>query len=217
MQFIYMWANLDDMVSCIIVCGGLSTRMGKDKSFIRFDGKTFIENAIDIAMFFSDDIVLAVSTPQQKGALQEVTDLPVVVDEVQWMGPLAGILTGLRYIRNDYTVVLPVDNPLVKPRLMEHLIGLREGRDAVIPGDRGHLEPMVAVYRKEPMIDACERTLREGEKGIYSAARSLEKVKLVPVESLRVFDPHLLSFKNVNTPEDLEEFKAIFHGIEHGA
>lgn len=197
------------MVSCIIVCGGLSSRMGKDKSFIRLSGKTFIESAIEVAKVLSDDVVLTVRTPDQKGALQEITDLPIMVDEIQWMGPMAGIMTGLRYISHDYVVVLPVDNPLVKPHLMEHLISLRRGHDAVIPEDHGHLEPMVAVYRKESMMDACERTLKAGKRGVYSVARSLNNIKLVPVESLREFDPHLLSFKNVNTPEDLEDVKSI--------
>jgi molybdopterin-guanine dinucleotide biosynthesis protein A len=194
-------------VTVIIVCGGRSGRMGRDKKFISLNRSTFLGHAIDIAREMSRDVILVVGSKEEKEATEAVTDLPIHVDEIQGVGPLMGILTGLKHIHTEYGVILPVDTPFLKPALMKYLISLKEGYHGVVPEDRGHLEPLHGVYHREAMKRACQETLAAGKRSTSMAVRRLKRLRLVPVEELRVFDPGLRSFKSINTPEDLALIK----------
>jgi molybdopterin-guanine dinucleotide biosynthesis protein A len=194
-------------VSVIIVCGGRSNRVGQDKKFLVIGGRTLLDRTIETAWEVSGKAILVVGSEKQKNATEAVTDLPVYVDETEGVGPLMGVLTGLKHIDTDYGAMLPIDTPFAKPELIGHLASLRAGYDGVVPVDGVHLEPLHGVYRRDAMIEACQATLEKGERSVSTAVRTLDNLRLVPVEELKVFDPKLLSFRSVNTPEDLESLE----------
>ncbi|NOZ76928.1 MAG: molybdenum cofactor guanylyltransferase [Euryarchaeota archaeon] len=156
-----------DGVSVVILCGGSSNRMGEDKKFLTYRGRTFLEHAVDTARAVSEKIV--VGSMEQKEATTAVTELPVCVDEVEGVGPIMGILTGFENIDTEYGAVLPIDTPLARPEVMNYLVSLREGHDAVVPEDRGYLEPLHAVYRRDAIIHACRRSLDAGVRSVQCA------------------------------------------------
>jgi molybdopterin-guanine dinucleotide biosynthesis protein A len=181
--------------------------MGFDKKFIVLDGVTFLEHTINNAKKFADEIIIVVGSNSQRDETRKLTDLKIVVDEKPNMGPIMGVLTGLKHCSSEYAAVMPVDTPLASPEVYRYMESESKGMDAVIPVEGEHLEPLHAVYRVKAMRASCEQTLREGKKSVYLAARRLKNVRLIPLEKFKEIDEKLLTFRSINTPGQLEELK----------
>ncbi len=197
------------MISALVVSGGRSVRMGQDKKFLEIDGKSFIERAVDVAGEFSDEVIIVVGSKGQMEDVkaQGIEDVTVVVDAKENLGPVMGLLTGMYTAKGEWIVALPTDAPMMNARIFKHMLDRKEGYDAVVPVDGEYLEPMYAVYRKDVMVDACGWALDiEGEKAsLHRIIRGLGEVNYIPVGDFREYDRELLTFYNVNTPEDLDE------------
>ena len=126
-----------------------------------------------------------------------------VEDALAARGVLVGIYSGLLSSKNDVNFVLGCDMPFVVPELVSHLVSLTSPEtDVVVPIVRGYYEPLFAVYRKS-CLPAIRRALERGEMKvsmIYSALR----VRRVGEPEMRSFDPELVSFTNLNTPDQLK-------------
>ena len=147
-------------ISMIILAGGASSRMGRDKSDLTIDGKTFLEVQIE------------------KGEQLEISDIllsgyhggkkykyPVIPDRFPGKGPLGGLEACFRKAKNPYCLVLGVDVPLVPAEELAALIrqSLYSDAKAVILSHGGHEEPLMGVYRTD-LADAMleEITSRKG-------------------------------------------------------
>ena len=197
------------MISALIVSGGRSVRVGQDKKFLEIDGRSFIERAVDVAREFADEIIVVVGSKEQmeNTTAQEIEGIEIVVDAKENLGPVMGLLTGMYVAKGEWAVVLPTDAPMMNAEIFKHMLDRKEGYDAVVPVDGEHLEPMHAVYKRDVMMEACTWALEvEGEKAsLHRIVEGLGKVNYIPVEDFKEYDRGLLTFYNVNTPEDLEE------------
>ncbi len=120
-------------------------------------------------------------------------------------GPLAGLHAGLAAARHDLVLALAADMPFVNLALIESMMGLAEGFDAVvplIPGPDGDLawEPLHALYRRG-CLPAVTTRLAAGERRVNSFLPDVQ-TRVVTAEEIAVYDPLRMSFFNVNTPED---------------
>ncbi len=196
------------MISALIISGGMSVRMGRDKKFLEIDGKSFIERAVDVARGFADEIIVVVGSKEQMGSTkaQGIEGVTVVIDMLEGMGPVMGLLTGMHAAKGEWVVVLPTDAPMMDAQVFEHMLDRMEWHDAVVPVNGEHLEPLHAVYERGLMVEACGWALEVGGKNasLHKIVRGLAKVKYIPVEEFREYDRELLTFYNVNTKEDLE-------------
>jgi molybdopterin-guanine dinucleotide biosynthesis protein A len=97
--------------------------------------------------------------------------------------------------------------PFLNVSLLRHLLSLREGYDAIVPVTEGYPEPTHAAYSKA-CLPVIQRQLARGELKI---ARFFDRVRVrqVPEDEVRRFDPDLRSFFNINTPEDLAQALAL--------
>jgi molybdopterin-guanine dinucleotide biosynthesis protein A len=168
---------------------------------------TLLQHVIDAAVNLSDEVVLVVG--RDDDSLSSLKDrhppITIVRDSMEGVGPMMGIYTGMKRLSTEYALVLPCDAPFVSVPLMRELIGLVRGFDAVIPiWPNRNVEPLHSVYRISPSIQAIESALSCGEKSILDLIKRLEKIKYVPVETLREFDSELHTFFNVNYSEDLK-------------
>jgi len=102
-------------LSGLILAGGNSRRMGRDKSQIIFDNQSFLDYAVSLLEKFTDNIVISSNQ-------SPVTKYPVVVDQYKNIGPIGGLHTGLQAVYNDYVLVLPVDMPLLNRDVLNHLL-----------------------------------------------------------------------------------------------
>ena len=138
-------------VSAIILAGGKSKRMGQDKSDLLFLGKSLLNNQIDkIKSLGIEDIVVS-------GYKGNNCDEKIVLDEGLSIGPLSGLSTAFKYVKNDKVLVISVDVPLVPIEHLKQLIdvSLNNDKDAIITYHNGHDEPLIAVYNRRVLNIWC--------------------------------------------------------------
>ena len=131
----------------------------------------------------------------------------MVADELPGCGPLGAIWTGLGHIRGERAFVTACDLPFISPRLARSLYEMGALATVVLPLIRGQTEPLHAVYSRacRPLLGAALARGQLSLQPVLSAARPL----LVGEEELRALDPELLSFFNLNTPDDLSRAQAL--------
>ena len=115
---------------------------------------------------------------------------------------VSALALGLTAIRNDYAFVCACDSPFLRADLASSLCAMLEHHDAVVPVIAGLVQPLHAVYRKR-CIAAINSMIAAGEARLAQIVEAVS-VRKVGEQELRAIDPQLLSFINVNTPEDYE-------------
>jgi molybdopterin-guanine dinucleotide biosynthesis protein A len=196
----------------IVLAGGKSTRLGRDKASEVLEGRTLLQRAIDAVEGLAASLVIVKAGGQHLPGLRSFAPISTVEDAYANAGPLGGIYTGLLALRSSgpetplqgplAALVVACDMPLLQPVLLRELLHLIPGHDAVVPVREGLPEPLCAVY-----TTACaEPARRLLDQGAYKLAGLLEHVDtlLVPEDRWRALDPEGLSFLNVNREADLE-------------
>ena len=189
-------------VTISILAGGKSTRMGTDKAFLNFEGRTLLARSLDLARSVSSDVRIV-------GSRDKFAPFaPVVEDIFRDCGPLSGIHAALRASQAEINLMLAVDMPFVSRAFLEYLIEqARAAPDAivVVPRCEGSRQPLCAIYRRE-FAAAAEDALRAGRYRIDSL---FESVRTRVIEQAELEKAGFASniFRNLNTPEELEAGK----------
>lgn len=116
-------------VAGIVLAGGRSKRMGRNKVYLSFGGKFLIEIIIDKISPLFKDIMIVVSQPE----LYKRLGFCVRKDIIPEKGPLGGIYTGLLYSNNRYNFVVACDMPFLNPNLIRYMIKNCQCYDIVVP------------------------------------------------------------------------------------
>ncbi len=191
----------------VILAGGRSSRIGRNKALILLRGKPIITYVYEALAKTCQDIVL---TTKPSGDVKRYTDvLPdsvrLVYDVNDAQTPLVGILSGLATLNSEYAVVVACDMPFAKVQIIECLLKLGEGFDAAVPvWPDGSAEPLFAVYNVYRAIEGFKAVLHTGASSLQKALESLSHVNYISVEELKKFDPNMLSLFNINTEADLQ-------------
>ena len=190
-------------ITAVVLAGGLSRRMGRDKAVEPFDGEPLIRRVIQRAVnaVSAEDVVVVVADTERAAALPLDAEHRTAVDVFPDCGSLGGIYTGLDAARTEWALVVACDMPFLSAPLLGHMGGLREGADAVVPLLGSFPEPTHALYSRR-CRPAIEKRLRVGELKISGFFEDVS-VRYLPEDAVRQFDPELLSFFNINRPEDL--------------
>ena len=189
-------------VSSIILAGGKSSRLGREKHAEVIAGKSLIERVISRLQPLSTEILLVISQSQSEISFS-LPEVKTLVDIYPRKGSLGGIYTGLVNSTHTNNIVVACDMPFLNPDLLGYMIDLSPDFDIVIPRIGTELEPLHAVYSKNciaPMKDLIER-------GHFKIDRFFDSVKVRYIEEkeLNRLDPEHMSFFNINTQEDLEK------------
>ena len=181
--------------SLVILAGGLSRRMGRDKAALPAGEGTLIEHLARRLAPVVDETIIAGGS-----AGRTLAGVTGVDDRYPGLGPLAGIHAGLLAARFPLVWVVGCDLPDVDPGLAALLCGLAGDVDAVVPRVDSEPQGVCAVYDRAlaPRID---RLLAAGERRVKMLLAA-SKVRYVTPEELRAVDPELRSFRNINTPAD---------------
>ena len=196
------------MFSAIILAGGKSERMGKDKAFLNLGRRTFISMISQEMLRVSDEVIVVIGRKDAAPFKKEIRDGRVrfVNDSHYIENPLGGMLTGFEAATNKYAAVVACDLPLIRNELIGKIFAEAEGHDAAVPiwnpEDKLSIEPLCAVYNAKKMKKAIKDSLGKGVFGCRLVVRSLSDVRYFPVSELRGYDPDLLFLNNINTRKD---------------
>jgi molybdopterin-guanine dinucleotide biosynthesis protein A len=185
------------LVTGLLLAGGASRRMGRDKAGIEFEGETLASRAARMLAEVCEEVLVA----SGDGAHLAGLGWRQVADAVQERGPLGGIVAGLEAAVHPLVAVVAVDMPFASPALLRMLAAMASGQDAVVPvTDRGP-QPLHAVYATGA-APAFRAALEAGRLSIRDAL-GLVRTRFVTPEEWTAADPSGRFAENLNTPQDL--------------
>ena len=198
--------------SAVILAGGFSRRFGRDKGLVVLAGKPLILHVIDRVSKVADEVLVVVSSEEQKNKFETILEekANLVIDKDDSQSPLVGAITGFESANAEYSLLLPCDTPLVSTQIVQFLLDMCTNRSAAIPRwPGGYIEPLQAVYRTESALTAAKTALKQGKMNMRSMIDNLRGVRYVSTMVLEQLEPELLTFFNVNTPQDLKKAESI--------
>jgi len=197
----------------VLIAGGQSRRMGRDKRFLELGGQTLLQRALSVlqGLFAEVLVALAEPLPQLAGP-----GYRVVTDLIPDCATLGGLYTGLASASHARIFAVGCDMPFLNPEAIKRLAGIGAQADIAIPKLATGLQPMHAVYSKSCLLH-LERMAKSKELKVQALAdvQGLT-VKLVFEKDFLDIDPQLLSFFNINTPADLEFARKLLAGSDQG-
>ena len=198
--------------SAVILAGGFSRRFGRDKGLVVLAGKPLILHVIARVSKVADEVLVVVSSEEQKNKFEAILEekANLVIDKDDSQSPLVGAITGFESANAEYSLLLPCDTPLVSTQIVQFLLDMCTNRSAAIPRwPGGYIEPLQAVYRTESALTAAKTALKQGKMNMRSMIDNLRGVRYVSTIVLEQLEPDLLTFFNVNTPQDLKKAESI--------
>jgi molybdopterin-guanine dinucleotide biosynthesis protein A len=189
--------RISQMLTGVVLAGGQSRRMGRNKAFLPAGPQTLIEVVLARLREACDDVLLVADAPERYDHL----GVRIVRDALPSGQSLVGIYTGILHAHGP-AFVCACDMPFLNPALIRHMASLDPAADVVIPLHQGHYEPLHAVYTAvclEPIRRCVDRQGRNTDFLLDVCVRAVEP------EEIRRFDPDMRSFLNLNTPEEYAE------------
>jgi molybdopterin-guanine dinucleotide biosynthesis protein A len=193
-------------ITGIILAGGKSSRMGRDKGLCTFNGKALVEYAMETLRSLCGELMISANHYPEK---YSAYGIPIVADEVKDIGPMGGIYSCLKRTKTQHNLILSCDTPFVGTLLMKHLLSKVEKEQVVVPAHHKFLvEPLAAYYATNVIGDIQEAMARQDYKLLNLFKRV--RFKSVPLDKmLSFYDEN--SFLNINRPSDLEQAEQIIN------
>jgi molybdopterin-guanine dinucleotide biosynthesis protein A len=191
----------------ILLAGGMSTRMGKEKGMLKVGSQPLYRYPMDVLEKMCQEILISTCRPTQFPE-----SYPMVCDQYPGIGPMGGLCTCLDRSSTLWNVILSCDLPLVSTALISYLLDQTQGYDIVVPYmEEGKPEPLCAIYSRET-IGIFKELIAHRTYAIHQAL-SMARTRFVAIdENLSFFRPDL--FLNINRREDLRKIPdELWHGI----
>ncbi|PIQ29782.1 MAG: hypothetical protein COW63_11215, partial [Bacteroidetes bacterium CG18_big_fil_WC_8_21_14_2_50_41_14] len=185
-------------ITGIVLSGGKSRRMGKEKGLCHFRGKALITFAIDTLKPLCKTLIISANNKIDQ---YDLLEYPVISDDIPDTGPIGGLYSCLKQSQSAINLVISCDTPFVTTEVYQELLKYIVDYQAVVPvHEDGLLEPITAVYHRSclPVI------LQQIEKGEYKMMDLLARLntKFVYFDT-NMSDSKPSLFHNLNSPEDL--------------
>ncbi|MCI0411500.1 molybdenum cofactor guanylyltransferase [bacterium] len=186
-----------ESVAGVILAGGKSTRMGKNKALLPYRDRYLIDAPIEILNGIFSRVFLSVRNQDDFAEY----GLPKIPDLHPDIGPIGGITSILKAgISRAFCVAC--DMPYLNEAFIQYLCSLSDF-DVVIPVWKGREEMLHAVY-SESLLAGFEASIA-AKKYKLRDALGAARVHFVTEEAIGQFDPSGKMFQNVNTPSDYEK------------
>ncbi len=177
----------------LVLAGGRSRRLGRDKAGLEIDGKPQLERTVELLDALVERVWVSVRADQPGDALRD--RYPQIVDREEDAGPVGGILAALESDRNADWLVVAVDLPRLDRETVEVLLDAEPAGPftAYRSTSDGLPEPLCAVYRAEalPIV-----------RGYVDAGIRCPRKILIESGVELLAQPNPAALDNLNTPED---------------
>lgn len=186
------------VLSGVVLAGGQSRRMGRDKAVLRVGGERLVDRAVHALQTCCSEVFVASGDGRRLAGL----DVQQIADAVPDAGPLGGILAGLECARHPLMAVVAVDMPAADPGVLRLLAQTWSGEGVVLPRAGGRRQPLHAIWSRA-CVGELRVLLERRERSANTVAEHLGVRVVEPQEwGPAAATPHFAH--NVNTPEDLE-------------
>ncbi|MGB1361178.1 MAG: molybdenum cofactor guanylyltransferase MobA [Alphaproteobacteria bacterium] len=191
-------------ISCVLMAGGKSSRMGTDKSWVNVAKEPMINRVINIITPQVDEIIINTnSTDDRYNKLGFNVHSDSITD---FAGPLAGVLTGLENCKNDIVLSIPVDCPLLPDDLVSRMLDkMNDDTDVVVASSNSRTHPVIALWKKD-LKDNLSQSLKNDIRKVDMFTKELN-CNIVDFDDYK-YDV----FMNVNTQDDLDKVNGYING-----
>jgi molybdenum cofactor guanylyltransferase len=210
--------------TAIILAGGKAKRFQttqdkwQDKALAELNGKPLLFYAIENIQEVVEEIIVAVNENESRisqyhNVLEKyhfvnariVADLKIK----NLSGPLIAILTGLKSANADYCITIPCDVPMLNRNVAEYLFNEINGSLVSVPmWPNGRLETLLMVLERKNTLEIANVLCQLGRSHPDDIIRgSLKSLFVSPLGEIKVLDPELCSFVNINCQEDLSQLQ----------
>lgn len=182
-------------VTGALLLGGHSTRMGRDKARLEWQGEAWSTRTAKLLAGIFEETLLVGGEPPPDAPGRRVPDPE---------GPecaLRGLVGALEAASCERVLVVATDLPLLSEDLLLALVAWPE-QDAVVPVDADGAHPLCAIYRREPSVAVARRRLESGALALHGLLDALATDR-VSLDDLGLADLGPAVLTNVNTPDDL--------------
>ena len=203
--------NCESIKSCIILCGGRSSRMGQDKGSMIIQNKPMIKHILSTLNHQITEAIIVLNDSDRIARYSEFINpddysfrLTFVEDKIKNKGPMPGIMTGLAEIAGDYALILPCDSPYVSEKYINTIFNeLDKNYQAIVPyhDENNKLktsEPLHSIYSKTITTEIEDLISQD----ILHIKGLIEKIdaKFVLIDNKKI---EKKEFRNLNRPEDI--------------
>jgi molybdopterin-guanine dinucleotide biosynthesis protein A len=190
----------------LVLAGGRSTRMQRDKAALEYAGRSQLERAIELTTALVERLFVSVRADQAGDPLR--ARFPQIVDSGEIEGPIAGIVAAQSRYPDAAWLVLACDLPLLDPATLRHLLRARRPErqaTAYRSSHDGLPEPLCAIY---------EPSSREAIRAHIAAGRDCPRKFLLSADTALLDQPEPGALDNVNTPK---EYDSVLHRVQSTA
>lgn len=194
-------------LSCIVLAGGKSSRLGRDKILEKVGGRNLIQRVISCISKLDCEIIVVSEKDKDIRQFVDYPKLKTTIDIHPDRGPIGGIHSGLKKSDSFYNLIVAADMPFLNINLLSNMIELADGFDVVLPRLDNFVEPLHAIYTKDCLLQ-IENLLSRDISSLLQLFPLLN-VKYLDSNNIDRVDPRHLSFLNVNTEADLERARKL--------
>ena len=184
--------------SAILLAGGNSSRMGRNKSTLEINGLPLWKRQWNLLKDLSPcELFRSLCQPVAWGSEAE----PVIWDLLDQGGPLVGIYSSLKKVATPYCMILAVDMPNMQLEYLKKLVATaKKYQCGIIPRNQGLFEPLAGIYPKQS-VALMETFIQAKQFALQDIIKALIEQNLV--KALEVEPSSRKFFENWNRPSDL--------------
>ena len=189
---------MNNKITAAILCGGKSTRIGREKAFTLLNNIPIFEHVLEKLKNIFSKIIISSNNPM----LFEKYNIPIVEDIAKNKDAIGGIYSILKYMDTEYAFIVACDMPFIDEKAVEILIKNINDNDIVIPRINGRFQPLFAIYSKNALPE-IEKSIKENNLKITSILDK-SKTKVVSDSYFQSINIEK-NFFNINTEKDYEK------------
>ena len=195
------------LIGSIVLAGGASSRMGRPKASLPFQGGTLLGRTVDLLLESTFPVVVVASGPEQ-----ELPPLPLesdlVHDATPGEGPLAALCDGLQFLQGkcDAAFVTGCDLPFLRGDFVDWLAQQIGAHQIVVPENpaaAGKPQPLAGLYRVD-VLPQARALLATGKRSLQALLDACH-TRVLPATALVAIDPSGRMLQSVNTPQEYDD------------
>ena len=203
--------NIENIKSCIILCGGKSSRMGRDKGSMIIQDKPMIKHILSTLNHHINEVVIVLNDSSRIARYCEFINpkdytytLTFVEDKIKDKGPMPRIMTGLGQITGEFALILPCDSPYVSSDYINTIFDeIENDYQAIVPfhdveNKLKTSEPLHSIYNRN-IVPEIEKLINEDILHIKGLIEKID-TKFVLIDNKKI---EKKEFRNLNRPEDI--------------
>lgn len=201
---------MDLLDTCIILCGGKSSRMGENKAFITFNNMALISYQYKKIKKLFKNVFISTKAPMKEAIISalykdlskfysinnlsnEIKD-SIINDSSNINHPLQGILSSLDYLKKDIFII-SVDCPFLQFDTIKLMISYKEKYDVVYASTKNEINPLISFWRKTTTNEIRQFLTKDNTK-IRILLQILESKQIICTDNELI---------NINTKLDYKE------------